>query len=270
LFATYHPTGVGQCYRLAFSDDGNTLAAGYWDTIYPGQTATTLVLDVHTSVPQLAFQDQVTGSGPFWNLIQDVVISADGGTVAVGMTGSQSGSVPQLVAYRRNPQTQTWSTALQSSLPGSALDLSMSADGAKVAVASIRGHLEAPIGGGEIDLYRIADEDVAVDGVPHHGAHVTFHISPTTAMLPGTPVTLLVAPDLSVPAQMLPLVGLLYLDRFTAQTAATGTIDSTGGASLDLVLPSGASALGGESYYQALIGFPGGLTQTWVKLTVLP
>jgi hypothetical protein len=270
LYATYHPTGLGQCYRIAFSDDGNTLAAGYWDTIYPGQTATTIVLDLQSTVPQVAFEDHVTGSGPFWNLIQDVEISADGSTVAAGMTGSQSGSVPQLVVYHRDPATHVWSIALQAVLPGSALDVALSADGSKVAVASMRGHMEAPIGGGEIDLFRIADEDVAVNGVPHNGAHVNFHYSPATPLPAGTQVTLLAAPDLSIPAQVLPIVGTLYLDRFTAQTIATATVDASGGAALDVALPSGSTAIGGESYYQVLCASPGGLSQTWVKLTVLP
>jgi hypothetical protein len=148
--------------------------------------------------------------------------------------------------------------------------LDLSADGRKVAVAGMRGHMEAPLGGGAIDLYRLADEDLVLDGVPHQGSHVTFRFGPGNAMPLGTQVSLLAAPMLSVAGFALPNVGTLYLDRFTALTVATSTVDATGGAALDLALPAGSPAIGAESYYQVLCASPGGLTQTWVKLTVLP
>jgi hypothetical protein len=46
-------------------------------------------------------------------------------------------------AYGRDAATQTWSSLLKANLRGSALDVDLSADGGRVAVASMRGHYDA-------------------------------------------------------------------------------------------------------------------------------
>jgi hypothetical protein len=270
LFSTYHPTGVGQCYTLAISDDASTLVAGFWDVIFPGQTATVTVLDVTSPTAQVAFQDAITGSGPLWNLIQDLVVSKDGSTFAVGLTGSESGSVPQLLAYRRDPLSHSWSKVLQAHLAGSALDLDLSPDGSKVAVASMRGHMEAPLGGGEIGLYRLEAQDLVLDAVPEPGVVVPFRIAPTFAVSPGTHVALLEAPLLSHTAHSFPNLGTLYLDRMLVHSAGLGTVDAAGVATISLTLPAGSSSVGTTNYYQSLCLSPRRLSETWVKLTIVP
>jgi hypothetical protein len=271
LSATYHPTSAdaGQCYRLAFSDDGSTLAAGYWDVAFPGQVATVIVLDLSDTTPAVELEDRIVGNGPYWNLIQDVVMSRDGSTVAVGLTGSQSGTVPELVAYRRDAARGVWSRVLAAYLQGSVADLDLSGDGTKVAVACLRGHMEAPLGGGEVDLYRVIDQDLALDGVPHQGASVAFHYAPSNAV-PGTHAALLTAPSLSVTPHTLPNIGTLYIDRASAHAVGSGTLDTSGEATFHLVLPGGAAAIGTVGYYQALTLSPRRLSETWIKLTVLP
>jgi hypothetical protein len=268
LYGAYHPTNLGQCYRIGLSDDGNTLVAGYWDSIYPGQTATVVVLNLQGTLPQVVYQDGVTGSGDYWNLVQDLSISADGSAFAVALTGSQSGVVPQLVGYARNGGA--WSKVLQAHLPGSALAVDVSADGSKVAVASMRGHMEAPQGGGDLSLYRITPQDLVLDGVPTPGAHVFARYTAAADVHSGAPVALLTAPQLSDTAHVLPGIGTLFLPRMQTHPVSYANVDGSGLASFDLTLPSGSVTIGTTAYYQALSLSPRRLSQTWAKLTIVP
>jgi hypothetical protein len=155
-------------------------------------------------------------------------------------------------------------------LPGSALAVDVSADGSKVAVASMRGHMEAPLGGGDLFLFRITPQDLVLDGIPSPGAHVFAHYTAPADVLPGAPVALLSAPVLDDTAHVLPGVGTLFLPRIQSHAVSYASVDGTGMANFDLALPSNSVTIGTTAYYQALSLSPRRLSETWAKLTVVP
>jgi hypothetical protein len=267
LFATLPAGNLGPCAALALSDDGNTLAAGY-NTL--PNVETNVVFDLSSAPGHAVFQDAVGGDGPYWNTATAVSIAKDGSSFAVGLTGSLSGSTPQLLAYARDPAAQAWSNVLQAHLCGSCVDIALSADGTKVASAALRGHADQPLGGSEVDLYRVQPQDLVLDGIPQEGSQVALHFSPSFQVGAGAPVTLLQAPDLASHGQVLAGSGTLFLDRLSTHAAAATHVDSSGNATFTLSLPAGSTAIGTTSYYQALCMSPRQLSQSWVNVTIVP
>lgn len=267
LYATIPSNNLGQCATLAFSDDGNTLAGAY-DTL--PNVVTAVVFDVSSVPVHTVLQDTIGGDGPYWNTARDVSIAKDGSVFALGVTGSLSGSTPQLLAYARDAGTHAWSNVLAAHVAGSCVDVDVSADGTKVAAASLLGHADQPLGGSEVDLFRVEPQDLVLDGIPHAGASVTVRYSPTGAPTPGAAVALLQAPALATQPQTLPGAGTLFLDRFLTHSAGASHLDAGGNATFPLVLPGGSSAIGTTAYYQALCLSPRRLSQSWIKVTVVP
>jgi hypothetical protein len=267
LFATLPGGSLGQCAALSFSDDGNTLVASY-NTL--PNVVTNIVYDVSSAPGHPVFQDAVVGNGQYWNTASGVSIAKDGSAFAVGVTGSQDGTTPQLLAYSRAPATQIWASVLQAHLCGSCVDVAISADGSKVASAALRGHVDQPLGGSEVDLYRVQSQDLVLNGVPQSGAQVEVRFSPAFQPTPGATVILLQAPVLASHPQTLPGEGTLFLDRYLTHSTGTTQVDASGNASFTLALPSGSSAIGTTGYYQALCMSPRRLSQAWINVTVVP
>jgi len=267
IFATYPDHGFGQAAALAMSDDGSTLVAAYAN---PPSTVTPVVLDISAPLPRAVYQDSIVGDGPFWNSVRDLVLAPDGATFGLALTGSLSGVTPQLQAYARDPASGAWSNVLQATLRGSALDVDLSADGTKIAVASMRGHWDAPLGGGEISLFRVRAQDLEAHGVPAPSAHVELDYEPASPPNVGAAVALLESPVLANHASVFPGIGTLYLDRMLAHSVGVGHIDASGVASVGLNLPSSSASIGTTNFYQALCLSPRRLSETWVRVTIVP
>jgi hypothetical protein len=267
LYGTFPDPGFGECAALAMSDDGETLVGAY---ATPPASVTSVVLDLSSTPPTPVFHDSIVGDGPYWNTVRDLSISKDGATYALAITGSLSGDTPQMQAYGRGDDPSSWSSLLKATLRGSALDVDVSADGTKVAVASMIGHWDAPIGGGEISLYRLRSEDLVAHGVPTPSAQIQFVYEPEIPANLGSAVLLLESPSLANHVSVFPNVGTLYLDRSYVHSVGVGHIDASGVASVGLGMPPGGAAIGTTSYYQAMSLSPRRLSQTWLRVTVVP
>lgn len=254
----YTHTIAGACYcdRLDVSQDGSTLACGFnftdnWNKVV------LQALDLGTFATTMS--DTVIGSGIYQNACSSIRTSADGSRFAVGMWGDQNGLAPEVRVYRRDLDVPLWTY----DLPGSVNAIDLSADGKRVAVASKATHANVVAGGGRIDLFRVADEDLSLLGVPRAGHTVEV----TLRGQPGTPAILLTAPTLAAQPTTFPNIGTLYLSRTAITPVATGTFDAQGEARLPLALPA---TVGTSLWLQGFSSNPRRLGGTCLKVTTLP
>ncbi len=258
------------CSRLAFSDDGSTLVCGF-NYGSPYLQVRTQVLDLASPLHAVVFDESVTGGGTAMNVITDLDVCSDGHAVAVGLSGDQQGLAPELLTYARDPQSHMWSRVFSHNLPGSVLDVDISADGRRVATASKAVHMSTGGSGGRIDLFSVGaatphTADIAVVGAAHLGSAITFR----QYLTPGRSASLLRAPSLAALPQAWPGVGTLYLDRIRTKVVSTGVAGSNGIFETTVTVPMDASLVGLTFYFQGYSALPDTLSHDWVSVTVLP
>lgn len=255
--------GSWYCGQLDISTDGTTLAAAYVNNA--GYLTTRVVafdlpasLQSGSAVQTMSYDS--TGAGSFSNLPSEVEVSADGQTIAVGLWGDELGQAPEVMVFRRDRNAPTH----VHDLPGSVRALDLSADGKRLAVASKGVHNNTSGGGGRVDLYDLDPGDLRLHGVPRTGQAVRFELEGD----PGRPARLLVARSLARNPSEHPSIGSMVLDRKSGWVVPMGTFDTNGVATLDYVLPPDAAGM--TLYFQGAQKSPAKLSESWVKVTVLP
>lgn len=249
------------CRRVDLSEDGSTLVAGLNDSS-DGSSARLLSLDVPSA--QVLFDLTLTGSGTDLNLISRLECSATGQRFAAGVWGDSAGLVPKVLVFRRDSPEPI----LADSLPGSVLELDLSADGRRLAVASKSTHAMQWGSGGALSLYRVGSPELDAEGTPHSGAtiQVRHHLRPDSEskLLVGTALAASPAPALELGS------GLLYLEPSSLWSLPVVTADSEAVASHALQLPSSSVSVGSSYYVQAIDLSSGELSRTWLQVTILP
>lgn len=256
LAYTYTLAGPNYCAALDVSDDGSTLAAAFnFTDAY--RRVDVVALDVASYA--VTMTDSVVGQGAWQNSVADVSLSADGKRFALGLWGDELGYAPELRVYRRDQAAPLRSV----DLPGSIVDLDMSADGRRVAVAAKAVHANVVGSGGSLQLFEASSLDVTVQGVPHPGGTVTARLSGT----PGTPAILLVSGNLATTPTTFPNIGTVWLNRSSLTPISAGMFDGLGHASVTLnVGPTAGSTM----YLQGYSSNPRRLGTDWVKVTAVP
>ncbi len=249
------------CRRVDLSDDGSTLVAGLSDST---QSASARLVSLDVASAQILIDVTLSGSGADLNLVHRLECSASGQRFAAGLWGDSAGEVPQVLVFRRDSPEPI----LADSLPGSVLELDLSADGRRLAVASKGTHAMQWGSGGDLSLYRVGSPELDVQGIPHLGAtvEVRHHLRP------GSQSKLLVATALAAAPAEAPELGTgnLYLDPATLWELPAATADLDAVASHALGLPSSSASLGSSYYVQAVDLATGELSRTWLQVSILP
>lgn len=253
------------CNRIDISADGSTLVAASDDapTLHSIKLET---LDLAPSLTQgqavVRATTFVTATGQYTNTVQDLAISRDGHTLAVGVAGDAGGPTPELLVYR-DFATQPDRT-LQ--LPGSVFDLELSPDGRHMVVGSKLQHHNTFSGGGRIDMLELGSGDLLLHGTPRLGSTVQLEIE-----APAAEMTFVLSSNaLAEIPTVFPQMGSLYLPRSNMTITPGGMADATGVAHVDITIPNDASLVGRDVFYQAFRANPRRLTQDWVQMTILP
>lgn len=257
-------TGTGQrAYRTALSGDGRTLAAAYY--LSPNeQVVTVLAWDLTTG--QELLRKQIGGSGQYSNRPEDLVISDDGLRLAVGLGGAEPGLVPGIVIYDRDlPGTTDFQQYASFDRPGSVINLDISADGYRLAVASKAVPQGTGFGEKVIEAINLG-KDFDVRGNARQGNTVTFEFYPENPQ-PGTGAAyLLKASTLESDPLNYPF-GTLFLKRQGVSFIWMGAVGSSGSAVKSLTVQG---SVGSTTYYQGF-GVPmRQLSRSYIPLTVLP
>jgi WD40 repeat protein len=251
--------GQAVCGKLDVSGNGSTIVAGFnlWDTILGVRI---LALDVPTKTQIQT--DTAIGAGSYQNIVSDVSVNHAGDRFVVGLWGDEAGLVPEVRFYFRGASQP----AATYNLPGSVYDVEISPDGNRVAVASKGAHANAPAGGGAIELYPFNYEDFSVSGIPSVGNTLTIDMWG----MPSSPVRLIKAPLPAITPFNWANVGVLYLNRQTLSFFNMGTSGPDGHVVANFTLPTSVSLIGTQMCFQGLSTSPRRLTQTWVRMTLLP
>lgn len=252
------PAG-SSCRALSLSSDGHRLAMGINSSASPA-TARVQLLDVASGAVLL--DQTLTGEGTLQNQVAHVAISEDGDRFAVGLWGDEAELCPELLVYQRGQETPIYVRHL----PGSVLDLDLSDDGSRVAVAHKGTHATEWGGGGAYRLFQVVDPDLWLEGVPRIGTAVEVWQDGR----PGDLLRLLSSPYLSEPALPFPNVGELQLDRDTLSFHQPEGYGPDGTARYPLVIPNDSALVGTTRYYQGLCLTPRSLGEDVVAVTILP
>jgi hypothetical protein len=138
--------GATYCAQIDISDDGSTIAYG-WYFYSPGLVDQVEAIDVPSQT--VIMTDVITGAGGYQNLLSAVSISADGRRFAVGLWGDQNGQAAEMRLYARNQNAPLGTV----NLPGSVFGIQISADGQRMVAGSKAVHANVFGNGGRIDLY---------------------------------------------------------------------------------------------------------------------
>jgi hypothetical protein len=253
-FSISAPAGSWACDRLDLSDDGTGAALLFNNT---NGFHDVLVQGVDCVSRTVSMSDLVHGTGTLQNAAADVSISADGQRFVAAVWGDSSPGTEEVRLYSRTQNAPLWVY----DLPGSAMDAEISSDGKRFAIASKAVHANSGGGGGRIDLFRAADEDLIVIGRPIAGNTVEVR----TQGNHGQPAVLLKAPLPATNPTFFPSLGTLYIDRATLSYLPMGSFNEQGVATRQLTLPA---TPGSQVFLQGFATQPRTLGTSWLGLTV--
>ena len=236
------------------SDDGQVMACGAlsWNTLY------VMAFDAGTGdrLIQHSFQRE------YGNCISDISLASSGSRLAVGFSGIEGSPIPEVRVF----ETATGEMVAGIDLPGMANDVDVSPDGTVLAVAYSGSNTDAYHGGG-IALYETSPRDIALHGVPHVGTTVTFE----QRVPPDGIARVISSPYLNPDPIHYVGVGTLHLQRGPEMTflplgsPGEGRVYET-----DYVIPNDPNLIGTSLYFQGLGLSPRGLSDNYVKMTILP
>ena len=233
---------------LALSDDGATLAAGWWNST-KGERARLEILDGHTgALVQRHVQFGIAG-GP-QNLPAAVDVSDDGSRAAFGLWGGGAAAEPEVVVYQRGIDEPI----LEVDLDGSAFGLDLDAAGRRVAVAWKEGHAGTLGARGRIELFDTGEADVELAETPEIGGELALaarHAGASTVLF-------LLGERAPEPVEIRGVAGELYLDRSTL-TVFGRVADAAGRADLALPVPNDPTWIGRTLSSQAAFRTGSGL-----------
>lgn len=257
---TVNKPGQVYCALVDISDDGSTVAAG-WYFYATGLSVAVEALDVPSKTITMA--QTVTGTGGLQNAVGDVSCSADGKRFAVGLWGDQGNLAAELRLYDRSQNTPL----VILNTPGSVFSIDLSADGQRVVAGSKAVHANVQGNGGRIDLLDAGGEDFILRGAPTIGSTISFELHAPPAASAGF---LLISQAEAVPPVVFAGIGTLYIDRTTLVVAPQGAVIGGAVNSFPLTLTSDPLVVGTSIYLQCLTLQPRTLSKDWVKLTYLP
>lgn len=253
------------CNRIDISADGSTLVAASNDA----QTLRTVkleTLDLPASLqqgqPVVLSTSFVTSTGSYTNTIEDLALSRDGRTLAVGVSGDAGGPTPEVSIYEDHADQP--SRTLQ--LPGSVFDFELTPDGRHLVVGSKLQHHNVFSGGGRIDMLELGAGDLVLRGTPRLGATVQLEIEAPAAAL----TFVLSSTSIAETPTVFPQMGSLYLPRTNVTITPGGAADATGIARVDIAIPNDPTLVGRDVFYQGFRTSPRRLTRDWVQMTILP
>lgn len=139
--------------RMALSEDGETLAIGWWNFVTSSEVRYEM-LDVATG-SLLTGQVQVRGPGGLQNFPQAVCITPDGSRAAFGGWGS-GGPEAEVLLMRRDSSVPVLSV----NLPGSVRSLDLDASGRRLIVGTKNTHANQFGTTGELRLYETGEDDL--------------------------------------------------------------------------------------------------------------
>lgn len=248
-------------HAVALSEDGTRLVTGALEL----QQMRHLRIKVHgltNGGDPVLLQDDLFGTGSLSTNVTDIVVDADGSTIAVGTTGDAGNLIPELLVYERAADGTYARAALD--LAGSVCDLALAQRTrtlyAARAPAQIYSLYEFRASIAAFDL----GSDFRAVGKPSVSATVRFDATAE----PGTRALLLASSALAAPPGPFRNMGILTLDG--PWVVGSATADAAGIARHEFTLPSGANWIGTDFHFQGLRMSPRRLSTCSVSLRVLP
>ncbi len=263
------------------SNDGSLLCVSGMTT-GAGRTLKVRIFDLNSASSTPLFAEDLTGAGAFQVWTTGMCLSDRADVLSLATTGDAAALVPEILVYKRSAATGAWTRVFSHDLPGSAMDMDLSADGKKLVVGSKAIHAMALGGGGQIDLFRLADADLTLQGVPRAGSMANFTMKTT----PNSPCALIVSTELA-PANPAATGPYLQLGRTRTRILAAGTSNAAGEFTRTLPLTAANFAMlddpatsvneavqalqvGGTFYVQGVRLTPRRFTEDAITVTILP
>lgn len=187
--------------RLDFSRDGAELAIGWWNHV-AGNALRLEVRDVDT---RALLNDHAVSGGALQNLPEVVRLTPDGRRVALGTWGD-GGEAPEVLVFAVGSPRPL----LELDAPGSVVDLGLTDDGTRVAVAHKNGHHNLPGATGGVLLAQTGDRTIDQLDPAVLGRELRVH-----TRLAGASGAFLLIGDRVDPVPVTGVQGWLELDRAT-------------------------------------------------------
>lgn len=253
------PSG-GYTPALALSEDGLTVAHA---TNFYGSVADVHFQMLNTADLTLVSDHYVSGSGSMPNVASIIQLSADGETAALGLWGDEFGTTPEVLVFNK----QQVGIAASCDLPGSIMDMDLSPDGQRIAVAAKGVHATEFGSGGGLYLFETVDPDFDMHGVPSVGSTVTLG----QELNPGSFGRVVYAPSLSNDPRVFAGVGTLFLNEnqlgFLPGLSMAG---ADGNAWTSHYIGNDAALIGTTVFFQGIGLRPRKLSENVVRMTILP
>ena len=232
--------------RVALSDDGSVLAAGWWNQVngvdvrfqvWDGDAGALLFELLQRGVP-----------GGLQGFPEVVAVTPDGRRAAFGTWGVGDPQAEVILV-----EVGSGSVVLQEDLPGSVRALALDPTGTRVAVGMKHAHANQFAATGEIRLYDTGERELQVIGQPY--AAGALHLA---ARRPGASRTLFVlGTPLGTPVPF--RGGGLWIDRGLPSLVRNRPADASGRSDAVLSLPGVSAALGLDFAVQVVWRVAGGL-----------
>jgi len=242
--------------RADLSEDGSTLAIGWWNFVTASEVNYEIV-DVATGL-SLNNYPQAAPPGGLQNFPQVVKLTRDGRRAAFGGWGN-GGPDPEVLLVERGVQAPLLSV----DLPGSVRSLDLNSSGTRLLVGSKNVHANQFGTTGELRLYETGERDLVQLAPALRNGNFEF-----AARRPGArAVMFMVGVQRPAPIQLPAYSGLLSLDRSLGFHLELRRADATGRADAAFAIPS-RSLWGAEKLsVQALFRMGGGVR--WLSGTTV-
>jgi WD40 repeat protein len=245
------------CEGVAVSVDGSTIAFGFQVNTGPAGLQIGAV-DVNSQAVLMSR----SLSAEHENRITDLSISADGSRIAVGCIGGTGGQFDEVSVFATARGTRLSGF----DLTGMVNDLEISPDGTVIAVAHTESNTDNNEGGG-IALLETCARGLVLRDLPKVGTTVTFE----QCIPPGSVARIISSPALDPAPMRYPGVGTLFLQRCEAMEYLPHGTQAGGGVyETHYAIPNDSALIGTTIYFQGLGLSPRGLSDNYVKMTILP
>lgn len=213
--------------RVALSDDGATLAIGWWDA-QQTQRVRFELWRLADAAPRYARELSASG-GVLQNFPESVVLAPDGRRAAFGAWGTQDTQPEALLV-----DAQSGQELFALDLGGSVRTLALDESGTRLAVGFKHTHANLVGATGEVRCFDTGEREVQLLSVPHPGAPVQLAARRALAQR----VYLLRGPLAAQPTPFGSAVGGLWIERL-AVAAQSRRADASGRADFTLAIPLG-------------------------------
>ncbi|MBL8858270.1 MAG: hypothetical protein JNL28_07205 [Planctomycetes bacterium] len=245
--------------NAALSADGSTLAVAFRSSANTNESFVRIYALGATGATQL-HEYALVGVGAYTTIITDMAASRTGDVIVASTSGDQEHLLPSLLVFRR---VGAGFATEATTLPGTAYDVDLSADGRILAVASSTVHFAVSTSSAYVDAYDLGG-DLSVRGIPHAGSSVVVEQKAPA----GLPCVLLVSDTLAPLPMNYGSMGTLLLQ--TPIRLAVATADGGGVAHFEFALPAAPSWYGHTYYTQGMALIQRRLTERAVPITVVP